>query len=132
MTDKKQLDKIVDKAVDASFKNSKLDEVIVMSLVKKFKSMHLTASIYTLSKYVKGLKRLLAQQTMVIESVIPLSPTQISKVKGKLTKLFTINKTEVTINPDILGGLRIKVGDTVLDYSVRSKLNQIKEAIING
>lgn len=132
MTNRKHLDKIVDRAVDASFKNNKLDDLAVKQLVKDFKGMHLTESIYTLSRYAKGLKRILAQQTMIIESVIPVSATEVSKIKNKISRLFTVTDTQVTINPYILGGLRIKVGDIVLDYSIRNKLNQIKEAILNG
>lgn len=129
---KKHLNKIIDKAVDASFKNNKLDNFVVKRLVKDFKDMHLTESIYTLSRYVKGLKRILAQQTMMIESVIPVSATQVSKIKNKISRLFMVTDTQVTINPYILGGLKIRVGDTVLDYSVRNKLNQVTETIING
>lgn len=132
MTSKKQLNKIVDKALEASFKNRRMDEKIVRRLVKDFKGMHLEESIYTLSKYAKGLKKILAQHTMVIESVIPVSATQVNKIKNKISRLFTVTDTQVTINPNILGGLRIKVGDTVLDYSVRNKLNQVTEAILNG
>lgn len=132
MTNKRQLNKIVDQGLEISFKNNKLDTKVVNRLVKDFKSMHLADSIYTLSLYAKGLKRLLGQQTASIEAVVPLSAYQLKTVRNKLSKLFTITQTRVTINPNILGGLRITVGDTVLDYSIRSKLDQVKEAIVNG
>lgn len=129
---KKYLNKIIDNAVTASFDNGKLNAKVVNQLVKSFKGMHLSSAIYTLSGYLKSLKRLLSQYTLEVESVIPPSRLQMSKIQNKMGKLFTITQTKVTINPYILGGLRIKVGDTVLDYSVRNKLNQIGEAIING
>lgn len=129
---KKYLNKIIERAVSASFDNGKLNAKVVNQLVKSFKEMHLSSAIYTLSGYLKGLKRLLSQYTLEVESVIPLSREQMSAVLKKMNKLFTITQTKVTINPNILGGLKIRVGDTVLDYSVRNKLNQISEAIING
>ncbi len=132
MTNRKHLDKIVDRAVDASFKKGKMDPQAVKRLTKSFKDMNLIESIYTLSKYAKRLKRILAQQTMVIESVIPVSALQVNKIKNNISRLFTVADTQVTINPYILGGLKIRVGDTVLDYSVRNKLNQVTETILNG
>lgn len=132
MINKKHLDKIIDRAVDASFDEGKINSKVVNRLVKDFKDMHLSDAIYTLSGYLKGLKRLLGQYTLEVESVIPPSRQQLSKIQKKIGKLFTIRQTKVTINPAILGGLRVKIGDTVLDYSVRNKLDQVKEAILNG
>lgn len=129
---KKYLNKIIDRAVSVSFDERKLNAKVVDRLVKGFKNMHLSDAIYSLSGYLKGLKRFLGQYTLEVESVIPLSCGQMSAVLKKMNKLFTITQTKVTINPGILGGLKIRVGDTVLDYSVRNKLNQISEAIING
>ena len=122
----------MERAVSASFDNGKLNAKVVNRLVKSFRGMHLSLAIYTLSGYLKGLKRLLGQYTLEVESVIPLSRGQMGVVLKKMSKLFTITQTKVTINPYILGGLKIRVGDTVLDYSVRNKLNQISEVIING
>ena len=84
MTNRKHLDKIVDRAVDASFKKGKMDPQAVKRLTKSFKDMNLIESIYTLSKYAKRLKRILAQQTMVIESVIPVSALQVNKIKNNI------------------------------------------------
>lgn len=132
MNNKKHLNKIIDKAVSASFDHGKINANVVSRLVKDFKSMHLSDAIYTLTNYLKGLKRILSQYTLEVESVISPSRQQLNEVQKKMSKLFTITRTKVTINPSLLGGLKVRVGDTVLDYSVRNKLNQISEAIING
>ncbi len=132
MINKRHLNKIIDRAVAASFENGELKMIAVNRLVKDFKTMHLSDAIYTLSNYVKGLKRTLNEYTMTVESVVPLSLGQMLSIQKKLRRLFSITNTRATINPSLLGGIRIRVGDTVLDYSIRSKLNQIKDAIISG
>ncbi len=58
-----------------------------------------------------------------IESAQPLSDAQLASLKASLEKHFgrAIEAT-VAVNPELIGGARIVVGDTVIDGSVRSKL----------
>jgi F-type H+-transporting ATPase subunit delta len=37
--------------------------------------------------------------------------------------------TEFRTNPELLGGLRIKIGDDVWDGSVRNRLSQLQEQL---
>jgi F-type H+-transporting ATPase subunit delta len=69
----------------------------------------------------------------VVETSHPL--TEISKGKLK-TALMTATKHEVIIdeqlNPNLIGGVRIQVGDRILDGSIIGRLNQIKEKILTS
>ena len=58
-----------------------------------------------------------------IESAQPLSEAQLAGLTASLEKHFgrTIEAT-VSVNPELIGGARIVVGDKVIDGSVRSKL----------
>ncbi len=40
-----------------------------------------------------------------------------------------ITQEHVLINPNILGGVKIRLADTVYDLSLKGKLQQVKEAI---
>lgn len=51
---------------------------------------------------------------------------QLSKVLGKQAMLH------VSVNPAILGGVIVKVGDTVMDGSVRKRLATLKTRILTG
>lgn len=62
-----------------------------------------------------------------VESVISLEKEQIKDLEIKLNKLtgktVTVNNI---INPDIVGGLVIRVGDKIIDGSVKLKLENLK------
>jgi F-type H+-transporting ATPase subunit delta len=62
-----------------------------------------------------------------VESVIPLESKDIEALEAKLNELtgqtVTVNNV---INPDIMGGLVVKVGDKIIDGSVKRKLDGLK------
>lgn len=58
-----------------------------------------------------------------IESAFALTDAQVAELRSGLEKRFgrKIDAT-VTVNPDLIGGARVTVGDAVLDGSVQAKL----------
>lgn len=132
MKKSKLLLKTINKLVDSSFQDGKMVESKVTKSIRTLKTLPITDSIWALSEYLKGLKRIQRQHTLYIETVFKPSPSQIKKLKRILEKKAKITKTLVNINPEILGGFKIKVGDEVWDQSILDKLNQIKEAISGG
>ena len=77
--------------------------------------------------YLKGLKRKIAENTLVVESAVKLSGNELKSVEKMLKREVYV--TEQQINPSLLGGLRLKIGDELLDFSIKSKINQVKERI---
>ena len=61
-----------------------------------------------------------------IDSAFPLTDPQVAELKGALEKRFG-KKIEATVNvdPELVGGARITVGDTVIDASVRAQLQSM-------
>jgi F-type H+-transporting ATPase subunit delta len=58
-----------------------------------------------------------------IESAFELSDAQVAELRGALERRFGRKiETTVTVNPDLIGGARVTVGDAVLDGSVQAKL----------
>ena len=68
-----------------------------------------------------------------VETAFALSDTQTSDIVNSLTKKHgkKIQIHEV-INGRLLAGIKISVNNEVTDYSVRNKLNLMKEQIINN
>jgi len=58
-----------------------------------------------------------------IESAFELDAAQLSAMTAALEKRFGRKiETTVTVNPELIGGARVTVGDSVLDGSVQAKL----------
>lgn len=126
---RKQLQKTVNQLVDASFKDGRILETAVTRSIKALKSLATDEAIKALSEYLKALRRKEREYIMYIETAIPLSPVQISKARKIVERKHKITKVLVSINPEILGGFKLRIGDEIWDESVAGKIQQVKEAI---
>ena len=65
-----------------------------------------------------------------VRSAIPLTEDQQTRLADALGKA-TGKKVElkVVVDPSVLGGIVAQVGDTVIDGSVRARLDQLRESI---
>ncbi|MBJ6297930.1 F0F1 ATP synthase subunit delta, partial [Staphylococcus aureus] len=63
-----------------------------------------------------------------IESTYELSQEELDKIVKLVTQQTKLSKVivDTKINPDLIGGFRVKVGTTVLDGSVRNDLVQLQ------
>jgi F-type H+-transporting ATPase subunit delta len=67
----------------------------------------------------------------VIESAYPIDGSALADVVGTLEKRFGRKlKATVAVKPELIGGIRVLVGDEVLDTSVRARLEQMKTALV--
>ncbi len=126
---RKQLQKTVNKLVDLSFKEGRILETQVTKSIKILKSLPKSEAIQALSEYLKSLKRKEREHTLYIETTIALSPIQVNRMKKIIEKKVKITKVSVNINPEILGGFKLRIGDEIWDESVAGKIQQVKETI---
>ncbi|MFM7971329.1 MAG: F0F1 ATP synthase subunit delta [Betaproteobacteria bacterium] len=65
-----------------------------------------------------------------IHSAFELTAAQLDEVKAVLEKRFGRKlNASVVVEPSLIGGIRVVVGDEVLDTSVKSRLEQMKLAL---
>lgn len=139
MKKSKLVQKTITKLAEVSFKDGKMVENQVIKAIKVLKSLPKYEAIQALSEYLKSIKRMMRQYTMYIETVIPLSYAQIIKAKKIVEKKHLtagrkviITKVVTAVNPQILGGFKLRVGDEIYDESILGKINQVKEVIAGG
>lgn len=66
-----------------------------------------------------------------VESARPLDEEKTSKLNEELSRLMQGRDVEIeeSHNPDLLAGFRVKIGDYVLDGSLKDRLENLEEAV---
>jgi F-type H+-transporting ATPase subunit delta len=66
-----------------------------------------------------------------VRTAVPLSEDQRGRLAEALGKAVgSPVELKVVIDPSVLGGVVAQIGDTVIDGSVRSRLNQVRGALV--
>jgi F-type H+-transporting ATPase subunit delta len=109
--------------------NGQLDDNKLRDLVSKL----IAAKPRDFQAILASIQRLVrleeARRAVTVESAVALDAAERQKVEAGLTKDYGNKLTiEYKINPELLGGLRIKVGDDVLDGSVQGRLDRLSKA----
>ena len=82
-----------------------------------------------LEAFQRMLRLELDKRHAVIESAVTLDDATRSRMLSELTAKFGPDLTsEFRVNPELLGGSRIKVGSTIWDGSVRSRLDALRQS----
>jgi F-type H+-transporting ATPase subunit delta len=67
----------------------------------------------------------------LIESAFPIDAAQLAEVQAALERRFGRKlNASVALKPELIGGIRVVVGDEVLDTSVAARLQQMKTALV--
>lgn len=111
-----------------SLTNGKLDQEKVTHMVQSVLSEKPRHHLDILKDYQRLVRLEVEKRHAVIESVAPLNGSMGERVVANLrTRYGDDLTTEFRTNPELLGGLRIKIGDDVWDGSIRHRLNQLQE-----
>lgn len=70
---------------------------------------------------------------ITILSSIPLEDSQIKLIEEKYRKEYNAYavKSEFKLDKDLIGGVKVVIGDKVVDSSVKGKLESLKEFLVN-
>ena len=109
--------------------NSVLDENRVRQAVQKVIELKPRGYIAILSHFQRLVKLDLDRRSAKIESPVPLDSGLQSNIQASLTRLYGAGlNISFAQNPDLLGGLRIKVGSDVYDGSIKARLAALEQA----
>jgi F-type H+-transporting ATPase subunit delta len=80
--------------------------------------------------FVNEAAELRSEAVAEVRSAFPLDSDQQGRLADALSKATNKKVTvKVIIDPSVLGGIVARVGDTVIDGSVRSRLEQLRESV---
>lgn len=64
-------------------------------------------------------------------SSITLTPMQLSKLEKQLaTRTGKTVELSTQLDPDLIGGIRVRIEDTIIDASLATRLDQLRETIL--
>ena len=82
------------------------------------------------SGYLAELARRRGETTATVTSAVPLTDAQQQQLADALRSVLGAKVSiDAQVNPDILGGLVVKVGSRLFDSSIRSKLTRLQLAM---
>lgn len=71
-----------------------------------------------------------AHELAEVRSAVPLSDEDIERLREALSRSTRKNvEVKVVVDPEVMGGIVTKMGDLVIDGSVRHRLDQLREQI---
>ena len=80
-------------------------------------------------KFITRLTKLeVARHHAIVDSANELSETQRKEISSNLVKKFGPITTEFRHSPNLIGGLRVKLGSNVWDGSIQSRLETLKQS----
>lgn len=132
MKKNKQLQKLIQELLDLSFSDGRVIDSKVVKSLKLLKSLPGSQSIFALTEYLKGLRRLQKRYTLYIESPIKLSKGQVYKIKKTVEKKSKVTKVVVDMSPELIAGIRFRIGDQIWEDSILSRIQEVKEVITGG
>jgi F-type H+-transporting ATPase subunit delta len=110
-----------------SFTDGQLDQGRVASVVKSLIDKKPRNYLAVLENYKRLLRLEIEKRTATIDSAAELSGEIRSRVLSDLNQKYGIDLiANFIVNPDLLGGMRIRVGDDVWDSSVRNRLERLE------
>ncbi len=100
-----------------------LDEARVRQTVQKVLEVNRRGSLTLVSHFRRLVKLERARHTAEVESAMPLPVALQANIVSSLDRLYGPGlSTSFTLNPALIGGMRVQVGSDVYDGSVRSGL----------
>jgi F-type H+-transporting ATPase subunit delta len=90
--------------------------------------------LFAVREMIRGFNRLVAahkgEVTAQVTVAEQLNDTRMNDIRAALREVTGKDvKVDVTVDPSIIGGLKVKLGSRMVDASLRTKLNSIKIAM---
>ncbi len=114
----------------SSFTDGQLDPGRVQTLVRSLIEKKPRNYLAILDTYKRLLRLEVEKRTATIETATELAPEAGRQIVDNLKRRYGMDlTTNFVVNPELLGGMRIRVGSDVWDSSVRNRLNRLAQSL---
>ena len=126
----KEIRQLSRKMLQASFTDGQLDADRISSLVDSLISHKPRNYIDVLKNYKRLLRLEVEKRHATIESASEMDPAMRSEIVANLKSKYGDDlATDFHVDPQLLGGMRIRVGSDVWDGSVRNRLERLQHEL---
>ncbi len=114
-----------------TLRNGNLDLATAKTIVEKVIADKPRNYLGILTSFQRLLRLEMEKRHAIVESATPLPETEQVTVTADLQLRHGSDiTTEFRTNPDLLGGIRVKLGSTVWDGSVKSRLEALRDKVL--
>ncbi|HEX9281226.1 MAG TPA: F0F1 ATP synthase subunit delta [Candidatus Udaeobacter sp.] len=126
----KEIRQLSRKMLQASFTDGQLDPGRIASVVESVIAQKPRNYIDVLKNYRRLLRLELEKRHATIETASEVDPAIRSEIEANLKSKYGNDlATEFRVDPQLLGGMRIRVGSDVWDGSVRNRLERLQHEL---
>jgi F-type H+-transporting ATPase subunit delta len=126
----KEIRRLSRKMLRASFTDGQLDPGRITSLVDSLIARKPRNSVEILQNYRRLLRLELEKRRARVETASEVDPETSSKLIANLKQKYGNDlTTEFVVNPQLLGGMRIRVGSDVWDGTVHNRLERLQQQL---
>ena len=130
MKTNKEIRRLSREMLRASFTDGQLDRGKVASLVQSLIEKKPRHCIDILQNYKRLLRLEFEKRQATIESAAELSPEIRERIVSNLKRKYGADlTTEFVVNPQLIGGMRVRLGSDVWDGSVQNRLQRLAQQI---
>jgi F-type H+-transporting ATPase subunit delta len=114
----------------SSFTDGQLDRGKIGSLTDSFIAKKPRHYMGVLENFKRLLRLEIEKRRARIESATELNPEASAQIVANLKRKYGQDLiTEFVVNPEVLGGMRIRVGSDVWDGTVRNRLERLQQQL---
>ena len=129
----KESRKLSKRLFQASFTNGAIDNSNVSVIAKKIVESRPRNAIGVLKEYQRLVRLEVEQHQALIESAVELDQATSGQLVANLKAKYGADlSTEFRVTPELLGGIRIKIGSDVFDSSIRERLSRLDAEVTNA
>ena len=126
----KEIRQVSRKMLQASFTDGQLDPGRISSLVDSLVTRKPRNYVDVLKNYKRLLRLELEKRHATIETASEVDSAVRSEIEANLKSKYGNDlSTEFHVAPELLGGMRIRVGNDVWDGSVRNRLQRLQHEL---
>lgn len=108
--------------------NGAVDESRVRAVIKGILGSKRRGHLALANQFEREVRLDHMKHTAEVKSAVPLSPTLEADVRNNLVQRYgPAIETTFTQDPELIGGMRIRVGDDVYDGSIKARLAALEQ-----